>query len=168
MIKADTLFQSTLLASIQTSYRLPDYEDAEIRYDGFFQAKFLSAYLQLPPEQLCVDLFSQKPESLYKRYLLSNEALPYAVVKSFGMHLRPIEMNIIADEPGEDIWLYDTSVSHHPPKKADRYSEFHYLYTNAFYKVRTMIGLRRSITLLLSLFIDKAKMMRNRRQRRRR
>lgn len=48
-----------------------------------------------------------------KRYLLSTLVLPYEIVKSYGLQLRPYEMNVIQNVPGDCIRLYDTSSKKH-------------------------------------------------------
>lgn len=148
----DTIFQASLLASLQTNFRLPDANKAEIRYDGFFQPKFLGRHLGIAEgDELCVDLFSDKPACLYRHYLLSNRSLPYKVIKSFALHLRPIEMNIITQREGNEIWLYDTTVSAPAPKATARYLAYAYFYQKGFYKIRTMIGARQILHLLFGL-----------------
>lgn len=148
---SDTFFQAELLLTLQTDFRLPDAADCQICYDGFFQPKHLGVYLQLPDDELCVDLFSDKPQCLYRRYLLSNRPLPYQVVRSFALQLRPVEMNIIHERAGNELRLYDTTVSARPPKAPDRYLAYAYFYQKGFYKARTMIGWRRSLSLLVEL-----------------
>ena len=48
-----------------------------------------------------------------KRYLLSTLQLPYKIVKSYGLQLRPYEMNVIQNVPGNCIHLYDTFAENH-------------------------------------------------------
>jgi len=153
----DTMFQANMLIFLQTDFCLPPFENIEIRYDGFYQPKFLGSYLGIPEEELCVDLFCDKPACLYKHYLLSNRPLPYKVVKSFALQLRPIELNIICQRSGNELWLYDTTQQAQPPKAPDSYLAFAYFYQKAFYKARTMIGARRSISLLKDMVIRKRK-----------
>ena len=33
--------------------------------------------------------------------------MPYEIVKSYGLYLRPIELNILMEVSGRDIFLYD-------------------------------------------------------------
>lgn len=152
---SDTFFQSNLQPTLQSEFRLPTVEECEIRYDGFMQPRFLANHLNINDEDLCVDLFSEKPNCLYRRYLLSNRTLPYKVVKSFALQLRPIEMNILQQREGNELWLYDTSKGSQAPKAPDRYLAYTYFYQKAFYKVRTMIGLYRSISLLKELVVKR-------------
>ncbi len=152
----DTIFQAPLLATLQTNFLLPDAHKSEIRYDGFFQPKFLGPHLGIADEdELCVDLFSNKPQCMFRHYLLSNRTLPYKVVKSYALQLRPIEMNIICNREGHELWLYDTTVSAPAPKAPDRYLAYAYFYQKGFYKARTMIGPRRILRLLVDLVKSK-------------
>ncbi len=153
--KGDTMFQANMLISLQTEFILPNCEQAEVRYDGFYQPKYLGKYLGINDKELCVDLFSEKPACLYRHYLLSNRPLPYRVMKSFALQLRPIEMNIIQRREGNELWLYDTTISSLPPKAPDRYLAYAYLYQKGFYKARTMLGFIRSLSLLKDLVISK-------------
>lgn len=151
---ADTFFQATLLAGEQQEFRLPDGTvRAAVCYDGFFQARFLGCSLGIADEELCVDLFSEKPAGLFRRYVLSNRLLPYKVVRAFALQLRPVEMNIICGREGSELFLYDTTQPATPPKAPDRYLSYAYFYQKGFYKARTMIGPWRSITLLWELVV---------------
>lgn len=151
----DTMFQTNMLATLQKDYSLPDFEQAEIKYDGFYQPKYLGRHLSIPDDELCVDLFSNKPQCMFRHYLLSNRTLPYKVVKSYALQLRPIEMNIICNREGHELWLYDTTVSAPAPKAPDRYLAYAYFYQKGFYKARTMIGPRRILRLLVDLVKSK-------------
>lgn len=157
--QADTFFQANLLASLQTEFNLPSPKDIEIKYDGFFQPKYIGTYLGINEDDLCVDLFSEKPSSLYRHYVLSNRLLPYRVMKSFALQLRPIEMNIIYQREGKELFLYDTTVASKPPKAPNRYLAYTYFYQQGFYKARTMIGLSRSIRLWTKLIVDKIRLI---------
>jgi hypothetical protein len=111
----------------------------------------LGSYLGINEEELCVDLFSEKPAALFCHYVLSNRLLPFKIVRSFALQLRPVEMNIICGREGSELFLYDTTQAAMPPQAPDRYLAYAYFYQKGFYKVRTMIGLRRSVALLWGL-----------------
>ncbi len=157
--QTDTLFQANMQATLQTEFRLPAVEECEVCYDGFFQSKFLGKYLGIAEEELCIDLFSNKPQCLFHHYVLSNRPLPYQVRKSFALQLRPIEMNIISQREGNELWLYDTAQPATPPKAADSNLAYAYFYQKAFYKTRTMIGFKRCIRLLFKLLTDKIRLI---------
>lgn len=46
-----------------------------------------------------------------KKYVLTPARLPYKIVKSFGLHMRPQEVNVINNIPGTNIFLYDTRIN---------------------------------------------------------
>ncbi len=148
---ADTFFQADLLATLQLEFRLPDVDEAEIRYDGFLQPRFLGKHLGIAEEDLCVDLFAAKPACLFRRYVLSDRQLPFKAVRAFALQLRPVELNILCGREGSELWLYDTTQPARPPQAPDPYLAYAYFYQKGFYKARTMIGLRRSLALLWEL-----------------
>ena len=154
-VAADTFFQANLLATLQQDFRLPDVDKAEICYDGFLQPKFLGKHLGIADADLCVDLYAGKPACLFQHYVLSNRPLPFKVIRSFALQLRPIELNIIFQREGNELWLYDTTQPAQPPQIPDRYLAYAYFYQKGFYKARTMIGLRRSLSLLWELVKSK-------------
>ena len=100
------------------------YGHKEYRFFPFNDLIRYSNYgLSLLPEILAVDkndfvakLRGKKADLFGKRYCLSMRQLPYKVIRSFGLFLRPWEMNIIDNIPGNDIFLYDTSVPGKKPK----------------------------------------------------
>lgn len=153
---ADTFFQANLLLAAQKEFLLPLVSDKQqdslqppACYDGFFQARFLSVSLGIDEEELCVDLFSEKPAKLFRRYVLTNRLLPYKAVRTFALQLRPVEMNVICGREGSELFLYDTTQPAPPPQAPDRYLCYAYFYQKGFYKVRTMIGPWRVLKLLL-------------------
>ena len=79
-----------------------------VYYDAFFERKQLGKELSILEGDLTVDLYNSK-EKDNSRYLLSSARLDYKVLHSYGLKLRPHEMNIIKGIDGEDIFLYDTS-----------------------------------------------------------
>lgn len=155
--KPDTTFQTNMPMSLITEFRLPDVDDIEVRYDGFYQPKFIGKYLGIREEDLCVDLFSGKPDCLYKRYLISNRQLPFATIKSYALQLRPIEMNIINQRSGDELWLYDTTVTAQPPIAPNRYLVYSYFYQHAFFKLRTMVGMKQILKIIKNTFATKVK-----------
>ena len=86
---------------------LPPYGSTEVPYyDAFFERQIDPADIKLD-DRVMVDLYGAKncgPE----RYIISTRRLDYKIVKKYGLHLRPQEMNVFLDIPGEDIFLYDT------------------------------------------------------------
>lgn len=88
-------------------------------YDIFFENKMLHKYLDVDEHELTVDLYGNK--RYFKKYLLTTKPLDFEVIKTFGLRLRPHELNVILNVSGEDIFLYNTSEVRKSPKS--KYSE---------------------------------------------
>lgn len=87
-------------------YQMIDFTEDALKYDAFFENEGLYKYCGVRKEDLTVDLYGGR-RATNCPYLLTNKYLDYPAVKSWGNRLRPHEMNIIHDIPGEDIFLYD-------------------------------------------------------------
>lgn len=155
--KADTLYQAELQLSEKTVFQLPDVADIKVRYDAYFEPMFMGETLCVDENELTVDLYATKNKTIWARYVLSTAALPYVVVRSFGMQLRPIEANIIYNRGGDDIRLYDTTQSAKTPVKTDIYDVFYYRYGKAFNQLLFMVGCRRVSALIMNLIVYKIK-----------
>jgi hypothetical protein len=95
------------------AYRLCRVGDSKARYDCFFENIYVKE--QLPYEDLTVDLYGRKqPKS---KYLLTTEGLNYKVISSYGMAFRPIELNVLLEQPGNEIFLYDCSIPEQKKKQ---------------------------------------------------
>ncbi len=129
-VHADTYSQSILLALPQQRFNLVGLDDAIVKYDAFFEAKFLAQYLGVDDDDLCVDFHNEKLNRLGKRYWLTTSSQPYGVVCSFALQLKPYELNVIQNREGYQLFLYDTSISGVPPK-IDKLALYHYLYNDS-------------------------------------
>ena len=109
--KANNNYQVPLCYN-RKEYNTPNLDEA-IRYDVFFENEKV-----IDNMETCIDLFGSKSNIKNKRFWLSSQVLPYHIVDSFGLNFRPHELNVILNNPGKDIFLYDTSVSEEPTKKA--------------------------------------------------
>lgn len=89
-------------------YRLGDINDL-VAYDIFFNNESIYRWLGLTDKDLCLDLSAFYRDHSTKRYLLSTALLPYKVIRSFALNLRPIELNVKYNISGEGIYLYDTT-----------------------------------------------------------
>lgn len=123
---SDNIYQVKLLQSDKKNYLFPKFEDA-LRYDIFFEnmqiAKYLPDFVQ--KEEVCIDLAGLERHKYKQRYLLSTRCLPYKVIKTYGLQLRPIEMNVIYDIPGDEIYLYDLKETTKTPQDT-RFKIFRY------------------------------------------
>jgi hypothetical protein len=87
-----------------------------VKYDVYSNNLGLADVLNIPLSDLCLDLYGVRPNDHKKRYYLTVSKLPFIVIKSFGLYMRPHELNVIEDIPGNDIFLYDTTVAAKKPK----------------------------------------------------
>ena len=71
----------------------------------------MASWLEVDSENLCVDINGLKNMCLFKRYLLSRKGLPYKIIKSYSINLKPIEANILFDNKGSSLFLYDTHIN---------------------------------------------------------
>lgn len=108
-LKGDnTYFQVPLLTGKRTSYDMPKFNESSYKYDVFFEREELGRFLDIENEELCTDLYGKKKNREKKRYWLTSLDADYKIVKSFGLHLRPHELNIIFGIEGSELFLYDT------------------------------------------------------------
>lgn len=96
------------MSSERQQIRFAPYGKDAVRYDAFFERLDMASRIGIPDNELCVDLYGMKEDYEGRRYLLSTKPYQYKIVKSYGMNLRPHENNVIYQEDGECIFLYDT------------------------------------------------------------
>ena len=114
---SDADHQVSLLFDEKRNYNFAKYDEG-IFYDIFFENQSLNKYLDEKYQQdVVIDLNGTKRSLSSKRYILSTRDLPYRVERSFGLQLRPIDMNIILNVPGNVIRLYDLE---YPEKKSSQ------------------------------------------------
>ncbi|MCM1140480.1 MAG: hypothetical protein NC453_18075 [Muribaculum sp.] len=104
--KNNTYYQAPLVIGQISKLRL----EPTIKYDSFFECENIYTWLKLNPTELCIDFYGDKNNALNKRYWLTRKALPYSVLKSFALSLKPYPINIFMDISGVELFLYDTSV----------------------------------------------------------
>jgi len=78
------------------------------RYDIFFENIYLYENLGYSKSELTIDLYGKKQN--FNKYLLSSKEQNFRIIKSFGLKLRPHELNVIFEVEGKSIFLYDTSI----------------------------------------------------------
>lgn len=88
-------------------YNMPDAAEL-VAYDLYTNNERLYEWLGLKREELCLDVYGQGRELNGRRYLLSPKNMPYKIVRSFGLTMRPIEMNVKYQVDGNGLFLYDT------------------------------------------------------------
>ena len=100
-----TIFQSNLLYGVKQTFKLTP----SIYYDGFFENELIYKILDKKKEELCVNFYGQKDSFSKKRYLLTRKKLNYHIIKSYSLSFKPYELNIVNDNKGQELFLYDTS-----------------------------------------------------------
>lgn len=108
------------IVQVNLQYGHKDYEfkpfSELVRYDAFSNNILVAEHLQMTEKELLLDLYGTRENNLNKRFWITTRCLPYKVVKSFGLFLRPQELNVLYDIPGNGIFLYDTTVAAKKPK----------------------------------------------------
>lgn len=104
----NTSFVQVSLLYGSKKYELRDFSEL-VKYDVYQQNIKLYDTLKLSKEELCLDLygatFIDQPN---KRYLLTIKKYHFKEIRSYGLSMRPIELNIFYNIKGNDIHLYDT------------------------------------------------------------
>ncbi len=101
-------YQTVLQTDLRRSLILPKLLDDAACYDSFFENIACYNALGMNKNILCLDINGQHKE-YHKRYILTTKLLNYKILKSYGLFLRPIEANVLADINGNEIYLYDSS-----------------------------------------------------------
>jgi glycosyltransferase involved in cell wall biosynthesis len=104
----NTSYQVPLLWEEKLDYKFPDFSLGTLKYDVYFELEDLGRFLGLNPNDVCIDLYGSKKNSERKRYWITSEKKPYKIIQSFGLQLRPHELNVLAKIDGSEIYLYDT------------------------------------------------------------
>lgn len=103
----DTSHQVSLQQGRKENYLFPSFKDG-IKYDVFFERIFEKPIAGVVPEEICVNLNGMRLDLLGKRYLLTTKQdEKLNLIASFGMRMRPVDVNVDYGVQGEDIFLYD-------------------------------------------------------------
>lgn len=103
--------QSAPLLQVPLVYREEKLELAPVNklvtYDTYFCPLDIKNNLLVPDDEVYIDFYDNRPNTLKKRYLLTVDILPFECVKTYGLYLKPIDANIRQDIKGSGIYLYD-------------------------------------------------------------
>lgn len=91
----------------QTQYYFKHFDDM-IRYDTYGTNELVYQWLNMNKEELCVDFTCNQINFRRCRYILTPAKLPHKIIKSYGLFLYPIELNVKYNINGKDLYLYDT------------------------------------------------------------
>lgn len=90
------------------NYRLPPFENLN-KYDIYFCNVDIYNWLNYSKDDLLLDLYGFSRSINSHKFLLSVKYLPYAVIRSYALNMRPIELNIKENIQGDGLYLYDIS-----------------------------------------------------------
>ena len=96
--------QVSLLMNVM-NYKLPDFVSL-VKYDIFFNNECVYDWIGLQKNEVCLDLYGFQYK-FDQDYLLSTKKMPFPIRTSYGLKLRPIELNIKYGINGTGIFLYD-------------------------------------------------------------
>ncbi len=123
-------------------------------YDAFFENLKICDYLNLDKNEVDINLYGRK-KHLNKRYLLTMENLGYKIMKSYGLQMRPHEMNVILNIDGICIKLYDTTKKSYGNLKLNNI----YIEKWNYYSRGIVLLKQKLVKLILNEFILKIKFL---------
>lgn len=106
----NTGMQVPLDMSHNKKYYLADLSDESIKYDAFFENINLYNDLGINSDLIEIDLYGTKSNFNKKQFLLTTKQLDFKIIKTYGLQLKPWELNIKYNVDGKEIFLYDTSI----------------------------------------------------------
>lgn len=106
-LESSPRFQTPLYESIIDKLNL----NPIMVYDSFFENIKIYEWLNLSPKELCIDYYGDKGNRENMRYWLSRKQVPYKIIKSYGLVMKPYELNVKFNIEGNDLFLYDTAIS---------------------------------------------------------
>lgn len=108
--------QVPLDMSKRKKYTFPQTIDETSVYDSYYESMQLATVLGLQTDTLEVDLFGRKKKYAPNiKFVLSTGRKKFKVIKKFGLQMRPWELNVVYQVPGQEIFLYDLSQIDQPP-----------------------------------------------------
>lgn len=131
-------------------YILPEFAELN-KYDIYCANSKLYALLNMSQAELTIDFYNLKEKKNYKRWILTSAILNYKIVKSFGLNLHPYEVNIMVNNSGQGLFLYDTKIR---CKNIEKNALYSYFYGN----LRLNIIIKGMIGFLRNKFISRIKL----------
>lgn len=111
----DTSHQVRLLETNDYNFKFSDSSKL-LKYDIFFENIDLKTVLEKQLNSCVTINLTSKNRKYSTRYVLTTKRIPFKVVESFGLELRPIELNILKNIQGYSIFLYDLNKKSRKPK----------------------------------------------------
>lgn len=110
-----SLGQTSFLEGRKEYHFLPF--DKMVKYDIYCTNEDIYRWLGMGKDELCVDWYGLSENKQGCRYVLSLQKLPCKILKSYGLFMRPVELNVKYNIDGEGIFLYDTHMKNVWDKK---------------------------------------------------
>lgn len=103
-----TFVQVPLMQGSPDNYSFCNIEFLE-EFDPFYERvlKHDEIIAGIPGDSICMDLNNMKTITGGKKYVITNQILPYHEIISFGLTVRPIAMNVLSCIPGDQLHLYE-------------------------------------------------------------
>lgn len=91
----------------QTQYYFKHFDDM-VRYDTYGTNEQVYQWLNMTRKDVCVDFTCNQLNFRKCRYILTPAKLPFQIIRSYGLFMYPIELNVKYSIEGKDLFLYDT------------------------------------------------------------
>lgn len=151
----NTVYQVPMQRGHKTTYELPDYDLSQIRYDGFFECMNLYDVLGLNKDLLCIDLYGEKDNREECQYWLTFRKKNFKIAKSYSLNYRPAEANIIENNVGSHLFLYDTQVKEKNKFEGGKRNILFRFYLQSTFSFMRMYGIGDYFVHPISIFIKK-------------
>ena len=138
----NTVYQVPMQRGNKTDFNFPETPNDSIRYDGFFENESIAHVLGVAEDDLCIDLYGTRGNKTNNRFWLTTSIQNYKIVKSFGINYRPIECNIIEENAGHQIFLYDTSIVEKNPYKEHNLNVLFRFYIQTTFTFMRIYGIK--------------------------
>ncbi|MCR5625731.1 MAG: glycosyltransferase family 2 protein [Lachnospiraceae bacterium] len=90
------------------NYNFSDPDNAKAVYDAYFENEKMGVNLDIYGIKARDGAFGEGP-------LLSTAPLGKKVIQTYGLKLKPADLNVLYKSEGNDLFLYDTSIPADPP-----------------------------------------------------
>lgn len=110
------VFHSSLKwCSAENEFKFPHFPQGVV-YDSYNENTAIYGHLGIDKNDLTLDLADNNKKHTDKRFLLTTKQLDYKIEKGYSVDFRPIELNILMNNWGDGIYLYDTHYKAEKPQ----------------------------------------------------
>lgn len=128
----DSTNQVQLYHGSKKCFKFANITDKDgVYYDVFYERKFEAVNPEYKTyDKTCFNLYGYKRDYTGYTKVITFKKMPYSVLKSFGLYMKPQEENILYDVPGDILFLYDLSnkQDNHIVNNIDFYRYHHDIY----------------------------------------